>query len=118
VHLTQTTLCLLGSSALTTFIVSLVSVSLRKAVQRLSRQTASCEVDSLHATHFRLLIFHIFQGFKWDSLPEGAVVVDVGGGIGSSSMVVAKANPKLKIINQDRAPVIEHAKAVSLLLNF
>ena len=33
-------------------------------------------------------------------------------------MVVAKANPKLKIINQDRAPVIEHAKAVSLLFGF
>ncbi|EIN06898.1 O-methyltransferase [Punctularia strigosozonata HHB-11173 SS5] len=52
----------------------------------------------------------LFTGFKWNDLPKGAIVVDVGGGIGSSSLVIAKANPDLRIVNQDRAPVIELAK--------
>ncbi|KAG6825824.1 hypothetical protein H0H92_002297, partial [Tricholoma furcatifolium] len=44
----------------------------------------------------------VFEGFDWGSLPRGSVIVDVGGGIGSTSMLLAntfcrpnngKANP-------------------------
>ncbi|KAJ6602649.1 O-methyltransferase [Mycena vulgaris] len=53
----------------------------------------------------------ILLGLKWDQLPKDAVLVDVGGGVGSTSLTIAKANPTLRIINQDRAPVLEQAKA-------
>ncbi|KAJ7346168.1 O-methyltransferase [Mycena albidolilacea] len=53
----------------------------------------------------------IFRGFKWESLPAGSVIVDVGGGLGASSLSIAKRYPALKIVNQDRGPVIEQSKA-------
>lgn len=54
-------------------------------------------------------------GFDWHALPRGSVVVDVGGGIGSTSMFLAHAfsNPTdedsigLKFIIQDRPIVVE-----------
>jgi hypothetical protein len=33
----------------------------------------------------------IYTGFDWAALPRGSVVVDVGGGIGSTSMLLASA---------------------------
>ncbi|KAJ6553095.1 O-methyltransferase [Mycena capillaripes] len=51
----------------------------------------------------------MFLGFKWGELPERSVIVDVGGGLGASSLSVAKKYPKLKVINQDRGPVIEQS---------
>ncbi|KAF9462557.1 hypothetical protein BDZ94DRAFT_1309633 [Collybia nuda] len=33
----------------------------------------------------------VLTGFDWQSLPQGSVVVDVGGGIGSTSMLLANA---------------------------
>ncbi|KAF7342880.1 S-adenosyl-L-methionine-dependent methyltransferase [Mycena sanguinolenta] len=53
----------------------------------------------------------IFRGFRWQDLPAGSVIVDVGGGLGASSLSVAKKYPTLKVVNQDRAGVIEHSKA-------
>ncbi|KAF7358292.1 hypothetical protein MVEN_00878500 [Mycena venus] len=52
----------------------------------------------------------ILQGFEWGKLPSGAVVVDVGGGVGHASLVLALAHPRLRIINQDLAPAIELSK--------
>ncbi|KAJ7046068.1 O-methyltransferase [Mycena alexandri] len=53
----------------------------------------------------------ILLGLKWNQLPKDAVLVDVGGGVGSTSLIIAKATPNLRIVNQDRAPVLEQAKA-------
>ncbi|GLB41210.1 putative O-methyltransferase [Lyophyllum shimeji] len=33
----------------------------------------------------------VFSGFDWRSLPRGSIIVDVGGGIGSTSMLLANA---------------------------
>ncbi|KAJ4487854.1 O-methyltransferase-domain-containing protein [Lentinula aciculospora] len=49
----------------------------------------------------------ILKGFDWASLAEGSVVVDVGGGIGVSSISIARAFPRLKCIVQDRAMVLK-----------
>lgn len=47
------------------------------------------------------------SGFDWASLPEGSVIVDVGGGIGVSSISIARAFDHLKCIVQDRAMVLK-----------
>lgn len=47
-------------------------------------------------------------GFDWKSLPEGSIVVDVAGGVGTQTVFLAKEFDHLKFIVQDRAPVIEN----------
>lgn len=49
----------------------------------------------------------LLQGFYWAGLGEGSLVVDVGGGIGSTSMTLAKTFPHLKFCIQDRPKTIE-----------
>lgn len=56
----------------------------------------------------------IFTGFDWHLLPRNSVVVDVGGGIGSTSMLLATAFSSedddglgLRFIIQDRPVVVE-----------
>ncbi|KAI0339260.1 hypothetical protein BDW22DRAFT_1431862 [Trametopsis cervina] len=49
----------------------------------------------------------VITGFHWHELPTRSVVVDVGGGIGSTSMLLANAFPHLRFIIQDRPPVVE-----------
>lgn len=49
----------------------------------------------------------ILSAFDWSSLPNGSVVVDVGGGVGTSSLPLAQAYPNLEILIQDRPPVVE-----------
>ncbi len=46
-------------------------------------------------------------GFPWLELSPRSVVVDVGGGIGSTSMLLANAFPQLRFVIQDRPPVVE-----------
>ncbi|KAJ7195337.1 O-methyltransferase [Mycena pura] len=53
----------------------------------------------------------LFKGYDWGSLPADAVVVDVGGGIGTTSMAIARNYPAFKVIVQDLPPTIEDAKA-------
>ncbi|KAF8192783.1 O-methyltransferase [Mycena galopus ATCC 62051] len=52
--------------------------------------------------------------FNWSSLPENTLIVDVGAGIGSISFGIAKANPQLRFVIQDKASVIQEGKAASL----
>lgn len=47
----------------------------------------------------------------------GALVVDVGGGIGTASLALAKEFSNLKIVIQDRRPVVEDGIEVHLLLS-
>ncbi|KAJ8501504.1 hypothetical protein ONZ45_g12131 [Pleurotus djamor] len=49
-------------------------------------------------------------GFKWGGLPKNTVVVDVGGGLGHTTMNIAEGHTHLKFIVQDRPAVIEQAK--------
>ncbi|KAJ7890328.1 O-methyltransferase [Mycena leptocephala] len=52
----------------------------------------------------------ILAGFKWTDLPEHSVVVDVGGGVGSTALIIAKAVLHVNLVVQDRSSVIEDAK--------
>ncbi|KAH9925876.1 S-adenosyl-L-methionine-dependent methyltransferase [Epithele typhae] len=51
----------------------------------------------------------ILRGFSWDELPEGAVLVDVGGGIGAQSIQVAEAHPHVRVLVEDRIQVTSAA---------
>ncbi|KAF7342833.1 S-adenosyl-L-methionine-dependent methyltransferase [Mycena sanguinolenta] len=53
----------------------------------------------------------IFKGFPWQNLTAGGVIVDVGGGLGATSLSIVKEYPTFKVVNQDRAPVIKQSKA-------
>ncbi|TFY59084.1 hypothetical protein EVG20_g7915 [Dentipellis fragilis] len=52
----------------------------------------------------------ILKGFDFGALPEGARVVDVAGGIGSVSLAIAQAHPKINITLEDRPQVILEAQ--------
>ncbi|KAJ6622880.1 S-adenosyl-L-methionine-dependent methyltransferase [Mycena sp. CBHHK59/15] len=49
----------------------------------------------------------ILQGFDWKNYPEGSLVVDVGGGVGSQCLNLVQHYPELSFVVQDRAPVIK-----------
>ncbi len=51
-------------------------------------------------------------GFPWADLPPDSVLVDVGGGIGSTSLTVAEAHPHIKVVVEDRPQVVELAPSV------
>ncbi|KAI5119287.1 hypothetical protein M0805_008066 [Coniferiporia weirii] len=52
----------------------------------------------------------LLKGFDWASLPAGSKFVDVGAGVGSQSMLLARAHPHLKFVLQDREETIGQAK--------
>ncbi|KAA1466023.1 O-methyltransferase [Dentipellis sp. KUC8613] len=52
----------------------------------------------------------LLKGFSFATLPENGLVVDVAGGLGSVSLVIAKAYPKLNIIVEDRPQVMIEAE--------
>src|ERR1700760_1207382 len=56
--------------------------------------------------------------FDWKSLPANALVVDVGGGVGSVSMILARQCPDLRIVVQDRPGVVENGIQASRLVLF
>ncbi|OJT12731.1 Sterigmatocystin 8-O-methyltransferase [Trametes pubescens] len=51
----------------------------------------------------------VLFGFPWADLPPDSVLVDVGGGIGSTSLTVAEAHPHIKVVVEDRPQVVELA---------
>ena len=44
---------------------------------------------------------HTAEGYPWDSLGEGAVVVDVGGSIGRTARALIEAHPNMRVIVQE-----------------
>jgi hypothetical protein len=48
----------------------------------------------------------LILGYDWESLKKGEVVVDVGGGIGSTTIHLARAYPDLRYVIQDRPSVV------------
>ncbi|EPQ51575.1 O-methyltransferase [Gloeophyllum trabeum ATCC 11539] len=52
----------------------------------------------------------ILKGYDWGSLTSDDLIVDVGGGAGMPSMYIARANPNVKIVIQEREQVAEQGK--------
>ncbi|KAF7372253.1 O-methyltransferase [Mycena venus] len=59
---------------------------------------------------FNMVNYFAAQGFKWGNLPDDSLIVDLGGGVGSTALMIAKAVPHVKLVVQDRSSVIEDAK--------
>ncbi|KAF8498100.1 S-adenosyl-L-methionine-dependent methyltransferase [Russula emetica] len=51
----------------------------------------------------------ILEGYAWERLPQGSLVVDVGGGVGAQSFTLAKHHPQLRFVIQDRESVVGDA---------
>ncbi|KAF9531423.1 hypothetical protein CPB83DRAFT_809100 [Crepidotus variabilis] len=87
----------------------------------------NCKTDQVNPNKFRLERFGkamsgtdgweapgaVFNAFDWYSLPKGSIVVDVGGGIGSTSMLLASAFSSSSPLMQS-----DHGEDESLGLNF
>ena len=53
-----------------------------------------------------------FVGYAWEHLPQGSLVVDVGGGVGAQSFTLAKHHPQLRFLIQDRESMVGDATEV------
>ena len=73
----------------------------------------SVTLGSFSISHHRNIKF---IGYAWDRLPEGSLIVDVGGGVGSHSLTLANHHPHLRFVVQDREPVIRDAVKVCAFL--
>ena len=51
-------------------------------------------------------------GDTWENTPEGSLVVDVGGGVGTQSLTLATQQPHLRFVVQDRESVVGNAVEV------
>ncbi|KAJ7235076.1 O-methyltransferase [Mycena haematopus] len=63
------------------------------------------------ANRFNIAMHGDSQRFDWSQLPSGGILVDVGSGMGSNSLTIARKNPTLRVANQDFGPVLDKAKA-------
>ncbi|KAF7368277.1 S-adenosyl-L-methionine-dependent methyltransferase [Mycena venus] len=52
----------------------------------------------------------ILKAYNWSGLPAGSLVVDVGGGVGTSCLTLAAKFPELKFVVQDQEKVVEQGK--------
>ncbi|TFY63589.1 hypothetical protein EVG20_g6256 [Dentipellis fragilis] len=57
----------------------------------------------------------IFDAYDWEGLAPGSVVVDVGGGVGTSAFPLARDFPALKLVVQDLSNVIEDLWSTTML---
>ncbi|KAH9994291.1 S-adenosyl-L-methionine-dependent methyltransferase [Russula vinacea] len=53
--------------------------------------------------------YAILEGYDWECLPEGSLVVDVGGGVGAQSLTLAQHYQQLRFVIQDRESVLGDA---------
>lgn len=51
-------------------------------------------------------------GYEWGKLSPGSLVIDVGGGVGSLSLTLARRYPNLCFVVQDREAVVADANEV------
>lgn len=58
-------------------------------------------------------ICELILGLGWDRLSAGSTIVDVGGGVGSQTLVFLKAFPHLDFVIQDQPKALAAADEVS-----
>jgi hypothetical protein len=60
--------------------------------------------------------FHSPEAYDWKSLEKDDLVVDVGGGVGTVTLLLAKSFPHLRYVVQDRPAVVPDGIKVSLVV--
>jgi hypothetical protein len=60
--------------------------------------------------------FDSSEAYDWKSLEKDDLVVDVGGGVGTVTLMLAKSFPHLRYIVQDRAAVVPDGVKVCVVL--
>jgi hypothetical protein len=55
---------------------------------------------------------NVRSAYPWHELSSGSIVVDVGAGVGTSAMLIAKEHSHLRLVVQDRGKVVEDARNV------
>jgi hypothetical protein len=50
----------------------------------------------------------VILGFDWISLPKDSLVVDVGGSVGTVTLILTKAFPHLRYVVQDLQKVVKY----------
>ncbi|KAI0349362.1 S-adenosyl-L-methionine-dependent methyltransferase [Trametes cingulata] len=65
---------------------------------------------AMNGTRYWEVAENIIHGFPWNDLAKDSVVIDIGGGIGSVSVILAQAYPHLKFVVEDRAGVVAIAR--------
>ncbi|KAI0761083.1 S-adenosyl-L-methionine-dependent methyltransferase [Trametes elegans] len=65
---------------------------------------------AMNGTRYWEVAENIISGFPWNDLAKDSVVIDIGGGIGSVSVILSQAYPHLKFVVEDRAPVVAIAR--------
>lgn len=56
------------------------------------------------------------KAFDWNTIPDGHLLVDVGGGLGHVALEVTKVHPSIHVVVEDRENVLKKAKLVSAKL--
>jgi hypothetical protein len=74
-----------------------------------------CIVE-ISTTSASFIILLAASDFDWKGLKEGAIIVDVGGGVGSQSMALAQHFSHLHFVLEDRQSVLNDAILVRYLL--
>ncbi|KAI0630028.1 S-adenosyl-L-methionine-dependent methyltransferase [Trametes polyzona] len=65
---------------------------------------------AMNGTRYWEIAENVIHGFPWSELRQNSVVVDIGGGIGSVSVILSQAYPHLRFVVEDRAPVVAIAR--------
>jgi len=52
----------------------------------------------------------LLKRLGWEELPKGSVCVDVGGGVGTQTLLITKTHPHLKMVVQDQAELKDQAE--------
>ncbi|KAI0087858.1 O-methyltransferase [Irpex rosettiformis] len=65
--------------------------------------------NGMRSTQHLVSAMVVLDGFDWEHLPHGSVIVDVGGNTGSKMLPLAKTYDHFKFVVQDRPDVIGNA---------
>lgn len=72
--------------------------------------SASQPYGEFHASKYIRRSLIIPTDYAWNELPHGAVVVDVGGGVGGFIMQLLRVYPHLDCVVEDRAEVVKQGE--------
>lgn len=83
-----------------------------RGIQALQPKDAILDGTYSFFNNQELLCDEKYLAFNWKNLSDGSIVVDVGGGLGTASLPLARDFPGIQLVVQDLPGVIAEAKQV------